>query len=157
MEIDNKPERSFVEKAAIHYRYCQIYAEYYKQSLDYGTGETYSSAEMQSILQIYTTPGITITEISRYGARTKSAVSQIMTRLENRGLILRQKTAQRGVGLFVSDKGRELCEAYQKFIEKNLSNVLFDCEERFSKDAMDTFYEIMSSVINTVVNQDKPE
>ena len=157
MATENKSEFSLVEKAAIHYRYCQIYAEYYKQSLDYGTGETYSSAELQSVLQIYTTPGITITEIARYGARTKSAVSQIMTRLENRGLIVRQKTMQRGVGLFVSDKGRELCEAYEQFVEKHLSNILVDCEARFGKEAMDTFYEIMHSAINAVVNSNNQD
>ncbi len=157
MTTENKTERSLVEKAATHYRYCQIYAEYYKQSLDYGTGETYSSAELQAVLQIHTTPGITITEIARYGARTKSAVSQIMTKLENRELIFRQKTTQRGVGLFVTDKGRELCEAYQKFIEKNLSGILADCEERFGKDTMDNFYEIMHSVINAVVESTNQE
>ena len=145
-------KQSNLEMSIINYRYCQLNAEAHKQPLDYGTGELYSSAEVHSVLRIAEAPGITVTEISHLGGRTKSAVSQIVTRLENRGLVIRKKGPNRGVGLFVTDKGQALCDAYSAYIEQKMPPLMERYIERFGQEAMDAFYSIMESMIKEQID-----
>lgn len=144
--------RSYLEMAITNYRYCQLNAEAHKQPIDYGTGELYSSAEVHSVFRIAHCPGITITEISRQSGRTKSAVSQIVTRLENKELICRKKGINRGIGLYVTDKGQELCDAYILYIEQHMPPLVQRYEERFGKENMETFYEIMEHMIREQID-----
>ncbi len=136
-----------LEMSITNYRYCQLNAEAHKMPMDYGTGEFYSSAEVHSVLRIAGAPGITITEISRLSGRTKSAVSQIATRLENRGLICRRKGLKRSIGLFITDKGQELCDAYNAYIQKQMPPYIQRYVERFGKENMENFYTIMNCMI----------
>ena len=105
---ENKLSRDYVEMAVINYRYCQYYSETHKQPLDYGTGVEYSSAEVHTVVQIAAQPGITVTEIARVTSRSKSAVSQITTRLE-------QKGPERSALVYGGKKRRRLCSPVFSF------------------------------------------
>lgn len=136
----------------INYRYCQLNAEAHKQPLDYGTGVEYSSAEVHTVVQIAAQPGITVTEIARVTSRSKSAVSQITTRLEKKGLICNKKGLNRRGGLYVTDKGQALCDAYSAYIEQKMPPLMERYIERFGQEAMDAFYSIMESMIKEQID-----
>ncbi|HTU31338.1 MAG TPA: MarR family transcriptional regulator [Solirubrobacteraceae bacterium] len=66
-----------------------------------------SSGMLHSVLA---EPGITIAEMSRRMPKSQQAISQLAARLEKLGLLERRLGSGRGVGLFVTDAGRELAE-----------------------------------------------
>ena len=55
-------------------------------------------------------PGITVAEMSRRIPKTQQAISQVAARLEKLGLIERRLGSGRGVGLFLTDAGREMAQ-----------------------------------------------
>lgn len=55
-------------------------------------------------------PGITVAEISRRMPKTQQAISQVVARLEKLGYLERRVGPGRGVGLHVTEAGREMAE-----------------------------------------------
>jgi DNA-binding MarR family transcriptional regulator len=62
------------------------------------------------LIAISEEPGISAAEISRRIPKTQQAVSQVVARLEKLGLIERRLRSGRGVGLHVTDAGREMAQ-----------------------------------------------
>ena len=63
-----------------------------------------------TLCMIHDEPGITVAEISRRIPKTPQATSQLTTRLRKLGLIERRLSDNRGVGLYVTDAGREMAD-----------------------------------------------
>ena len=59
---------------------------------DYGTGEDYTSVEVHMLKYIIDHPGKTVTDLSLDWDRTKAAISMMMKKMEQKGLICK-KTA----------------------------------------------------------------
>jgi DNA-binding MarR family transcriptional regulator len=55
-------------------------------------------------------PGITVAEISRRIPKTQQMISHVAAQLAKLGLIERQLGSARGVGLYVTDAGRQMAE-----------------------------------------------
>lgn len=55
-------------------------------------------------------PGITVAEMSRRIPKTQQAISQLAARLEKLGYLERRVGPGRGVGLYVTDAGRDMAE-----------------------------------------------
>ena len=129
----------------LSYRFCQIHAESYKRQIDYGTGEQYASAEVHLITQIADNPGITSTEIAQTTGRSKSAVSQIITKLESKGLIRRERSQKnlRFTSLYVTPKGLKLSKAHKEYDCSNVTPYLEDYIALFVLEAVQHFYDIM--------------
>lgn len=55
--------------------------------IDYGTGEKYTSVEVHLLKYIIDHPGKTVTDLSQEWDKTKAAISQMLKRMEEKGLI----------------------------------------------------------------------
>ena len=55
--------------------------------IDYGTGEKYTSVEVHMLKYIIDHPGKTVTDLSQEWDRSKAAISQMLKRMEEKGLI----------------------------------------------------------------------
>ena len=66
-----------------------------------------SSGMLEGVLR---EPGITVAEMSRRLPKTQQAISQLAARLEKLGFLERRLGSGRGVGLFVTDAGREMAQ-----------------------------------------------
>ena len=66
-----------------------------------------SSGMLESVLL---EPGITVAEMSRRIPKTQQAISQVAARLEKLGFLERRLGPGRGVGLYVTETGREMAE-----------------------------------------------
>ena len=66
-----------------------------------------SSGMLERILE---EPGITVAEMSRRLPKSQQAISQVAARLEKLGFLERRLGSGRGVGLFVTDAGREMAQ-----------------------------------------------
>ena len=87
-EEEKKPlDLSEYGRTDLIFDFVSTYYERTNISRDYGTGESYSMTEVHMLTRIADHPGITVTELSQRGNRTKSAISQVVKRLEEKGFL----------------------------------------------------------------------
>lgn len=58
-----------------------------KKNDDYGEGEIHTGLEMHTLRYIVTNPGCTVTEIAEAWSRTVGAISQVVKKLRNDGMV----------------------------------------------------------------------
>lgn len=128
-------------------RYQQVGTNYYSELHDYGTGELYTSTEVHMVTRIEENPGTTATKIAEATYRTKSAVSQMISKLEAKGLIYREKDPDNGKQqfLYVTAKGRHLSLCHKAYDENTMP--LEDLVDRFGLESVENFAEIMEYMI----------
>ena len=128
-------------------QYQQVAQNYYKELHDYGTGELYTSTEVHMISRIEENPGITAAKIAETTYRTKSAVSQMLAKLEGKGLIYKEKDPNNGKQqfLYVTPKGKHLSLCHKAYDEKNIP--LEELIELFGQDAVEKYAEITKYMI----------
>jgi DNA-binding MarR family transcriptional regulator len=73
-----------------------------------GTPLTVASSSM--LIAVLEEPGMTVAGISRRIPKTQQTISQLVARLEKLGLIERRLGPGRGVGLHLTDAGREMAQ-----------------------------------------------
>lgn len=112
---------------------------------DYGTGELYTAVEAHLLLRIYQSPGTTVTALAKSTERTKSAISQIVKKLERYGLINRapQNNGKRRGALWVTPKGKQLCLAHIKYDSERTDRFFKEVAQYFTSEQMDAFFKIM--------------
>lgn len=128
-------------------RYQQVGQDYFKELHDYGTGEFYTSTEVHMVTRIEENPGITAVKIAEETFRTKSAVSQMLSRLEGKGLICKEKDPANGKQqlLFVTPKGKQLSLCHKAYDEA--STPLEAMIETFGEEAIEQYADIMEYII----------
>jgi DNA-binding MarR family transcriptional regulator len=95
----------------------RIYDEIYRKPRDFGAGDLLFSAEMNVILVIGEESTDNITEIASKLRVSKSAVSQIVNKLEKKRYIKRYKTSSNNkeVMLRLLDKGKLALEEHRNY------------------------------------------
>ncbi|MBM6724793.1 MarR family winged helix-turn-helix transcriptional regulator [Pseudoflavonifractor phocaeensis] len=85
--------------------------------------ETLYQSEMHLLQAVGRTPGITMTEIALSASKTKSACSQMVHKLQKRGLLTQVRNSQnnREYKLYLTDRGREIYCTHEKFDEACLN------------------------------------
>lgn len=136
-------------------RYQQVGTNYYSELHDYGTGELYTSTEVHMVTRIEENPGITATKIAEATYRTKSAVSQMLSKLEAKGLIYREKDPNNGKQhfLYVTPKGRHLSMCHKAYDETAMP--VEEMEALFGLDSVEKFVDIMEYMIRFYQNRHK--
>jgi len=134
------------ELSNIMYHFSLMQSESSKQQRDYGTGEFYTAVEVHTVTIIEEQPGITVTEIAKRTSRTKGAVSQVIGKLEEKGLVRREQNQNnaRQFFLYVTTKGLELSKKHKEFDEQALGPVLDDLISLYGFEAVDKFFIIMN-------------
>lgn len=79
-------EKRTAERADILHQASMLYMAS-NLPIDYGTGVKYTSVEVHMLKYMIDHPGKTVTELSRDWDRTKAAISQMLKRMEQKGLI----------------------------------------------------------------------
>ena len=146
MEPQKKKYTAF-ELAEMGYLYQQISMDLYKQPIDYGTGELYTPAEVHIVTRIELNPGITVTQIAEATMRTKSAVSQMVAKLEAKGLVRREKDPNNAKQqlLYVTPKGLELSKCHKAYDEAHVP--LEDMIALFGQDAVEKYTRVLEFMI----------
>ncbi len=133
------------EYADISDRYAQRYSNDNSQVHDYGTGEYYTFVEVHTVTLIEDNPGITGSEIAERNGRTKGAVSQILSKLEDKALIRRERDPNNGrrSHLYVTEKGLDLSRKHKEYDECAMGEALEEYISIFGQEAVEKFYEIL--------------
>ena len=128
-------------------RYDQLGQDYRKELRDYGTGEFYTSTEVHLVTRIEENPGITAARIAEDTCRTKSAVSQMLSKLEGKGLIYKEKDPNNGKQqlLYVTSKGKHLSLCHRAYDEAVAP--IREMVDRFGVEAIDTYIGIVEYMV----------
>ncbi len=133
-------------------RYQQLGLDHHKELRDYGTGELYTSTEVHMVTRIEENPGITAVKIAEITYRTKSAVSQMLSKLESKGLISKEKDPENGKQqlLYVTAKGKHLSLCHKAYDEASAS--VQEVVEKFGMEAIETYLSISEYVHQKYLN-----
>ena len=91
-----------------------------KIPIDHGTGDLLYASEINTLEIIGDSPGINLTQLAQKKGVTKSAVSQIVTKLVNKQLVIRNQSPDHEMVFFLelTDTGKIAFKNHEKFHEK---------------------------------------
>ena len=144
MDYNKEDYRLMVRRLAdLADRYQQVGQDYYKELRDYGTGELYTSTEVHMVTRIEENPGITASKIAEETLRTKSAVSQMIAKLEAKELVYRKKDPNNGKQhfLYVTEKGNQLSLCHKAYDEQ--ISPIEELVAHFGMEAMENYAAVM--------------
>ena len=117
--------------------------------VDYGTGTKYTSVEVHMLKYIIDHPGKTVTELSRDWDRTKAAISQMLKRMEQKGLI--RWTTEPGNNkkqlYHATELGLELHEAHMKYDTKVFGQTLDYLRQTCSDEEIDLCFHVLQEYV----------
>lgn len=116
-----------------------------KRPHDYGTGEEYTYAEVHLLKKIADNPGITVTELAYEYAKTMGAISQIVKRIMEKGLIVKETASAAGntSPLYLTPKGRELNEAHFRYDIKRAGETMDRVREIHSDEEINIAFSVI--------------
>ncbi len=136
------------KKSDLIHNYVMRYADRNARKIDYGTGVRYTSVEMHVLEKICDNPGITVTELSKLSYRTKGAISQIVTRLQTKGLVDKKSVDTgilRQIALLPTKKGLELNALHVEYDRRNTEEFYETVEKYCSHAEIDAFFKVMET------------
>ena len=136
-------------------RYQQLGIDRHKELHDYGTGELYTSTEVHMVTRIEENPGITAAKIAEITYRTKSAVSQMLTKLEAKGLIYKEKDPCNGKQqlLYVTPKGNHLSLCHKAYDEAQIGMPIQEVTDKFGIEAIENYLSISECIHQTYMGK----
>lgn len=133
------------EMADVIYKFVMLYSEYAKKPRDYGIGEPITMVEAHTLTAIEENPGITNNELVAMWGRTKGAVSQTVSKLEKKGLIIKERgqVDGRNTHYKVTISGEQLSIAHKRYDIAELKWAERMLRNKFTADDIKNFYEIV--------------
>ena len=113
--------------------------------IDYGTGEKYTSVEVHMLKYIIDHPGKTVTDLSQEWDKSKAAISQMLKRMEEKGLInwrgaLDSKKKQL---YFATPQGEQLNERHLEYDEQVFGKTLELLGESCSQEEIAVCFHVL--------------
>lgn len=139
-----------LEKADLLYHFVDLFSNYENTTRDYGGNNFFTMNEVHLLSAIARQPGIISSELAEQRQRSKSFISQIVTKLERFGYITKRASMIDGKrkGLYVTEKGQALCDAHDRFdvatLEKTYNYLRRDC----TPEEIDHFYKVVQTYVN---------
>lgn len=127
------------------YQFLDYYYDYENQPKDYGTGEMINMVEVHVLTAIYDQPEITVTQLAADFNRTKSAISQIVTKLVKKGLVIRQnhETNKKTILLLPTQEGKRLSRAHKKYDAADEAETLEILLQNCTMDEIRSFHKVL--------------
>ncbi len=144
--VNNRTNRHYsnVEAVDIIHQVANLYIST-KAPQDYGTGEEYTSVEVHTLKRIADKPGITLTELAKDYAKTKGAISQIVKKIEAKGLIYREPAPghDNKYYLYITEKGSALDAAHRAYDQVNSGEAMNQVRELVSKEDFNAAFRVL--------------
>lgn len=123
------------------------YVNEYNSLLHDYNGIILYQAESQFIHKIGDSPGITVTELSEYFGKTKSACSQLMYRMKKKGFLFQERNPKnnREYKLYLTKDGEKLYQSHKEF-ETRCYRRTAEMLDFFSESQLDTYIQIQKKI-----------
>lgn len=137
------------------YQFVIHYNDYIISSHDYGEGIPLTMIEAHTLTYIEENPGTTITELAKYWGKTKGALSQTVTRLTDKGLVDKTKTADnaKNVCLYVTETGARISKSHKLYDTVDIAKTMGELRKECSAEEIEAFYKVIG-VYNEVIKRD---
>ena len=126
-------------------RFTLMFNGFMMRKRSYGGGEKLTLVELMLLLTISESEGIFATEIAKKWRKTKGAISQILKKLETKGLIDKQRDSHdaKMYGLFLTERGRQIIEEFDQQETVESPVILEKMREEFTEEQINNFYCVM--------------
>ena len=137
-------EREIAEKADILHQASMLYLAS-NLPIDYGTGETYTMVEVHMLKYIVEHPGKTTTEISLDWDKTKAAVSQMMKRMKQKGLIYWKSApdSNKKQLYYATEQGKKLHEVHEQYDARVFAQTLDFLGETCTQEEIEICFHVL--------------
>ncbi len=138
-----------VKIESINY-FISLCNDYLFVARDYdGSGQIITVAETSTLLHILDNPGINVTALSKHLNRTKGAVSQIIRKLERKGLIKRELCLENRTitNFYTTERGQKLCIAHRLFEQDSYKSTFDDLSKTCTSEEINAFFKVMEAYI----------
>jgi DNA-binding MarR family transcriptional regulator len=117
-----------------------------EQQETHGKGEEYTSVEVHTLKHIADNPGITVTELARHNGKTKGAISQILKKIEKKGLVCREASnGDNKLPLFLTEKGKELDLAHRNYDMVHAGESMNEVRRLYTPEEMNTAFQVLET------------
>lgn len=149
-----KSKYTIAEKADIMHRTASLYMAS-NIPIDYGTGQFYTPVEVHMLKYISDHPGKNVTELSIEWDKTKAAISLLLKKIEQKGLIYKENPSGnlRKQCFYITKKGKELCDYHRKYDTKVFGETLRILKEVCSDEEIDICFDVLEKY--TTIRQQK--
>ena len=98
------------------------------------------------IESIVLTEGITVTELARHNGKTKGAISQILKKIEKKGLVCREASnGDNKLPLFLTEKGKELDLAHRNYDMVHAGESMNEVRRLYTPEEMNTAFQVLET------------
>lgn len=113
---------------------------------DYGTGETFTSVELHTLKYIADHPGIAAAQIADDFGKTKGAVSQLLKKLEQKGLLVKTPSpdADNRQLLKLSERGTQVNEVHRRYDAEHFGESMAVVREQYSDEQIDQAFDVLT-------------
>ncbi len=115
----------------------------------YNTEETYYENELHILSEIVKNNDVTLLDIAKLFYKTKSYISQVITGLENKGLLIKARTGKdaRKSTYQVTEKGMQIYLAHYNY-DAEQSKRLAEAMKEYTPEQMQLFLNMLKSYHN---------
>lgn len=147
--------RQLYERARIMYNFTNLMSIHSKHTDCSEIDPELSMTEVHTLVDILENPGITVTDLGKLNKKTRGAVSQITSKLEEKKYLTKKVSDHHGkiLELYLTAQGTRIAEEHEQYDVKALTatlNKLLDC---CSIDEIDNFYKVMESY-NSILQEE---
>ncbi|MDO5147132.1 MAG: helix-turn-helix domain-containing protein [Eubacteriales bacterium] len=127
------------------YQFVMKYSDYIYSEHNYGNEQFLTMVESHTLTYIEDHPGITVTELSAYWKKTKGYISQIVSKLEKKGFISKEKENgnAKSIHLYITDYGLELSHAHKLYDVLDITKTISQLQKECTYAEIDTFYKVL--------------
>lgn len=137
-------------RADLLYSFVILYDAYINGRRDYGTGMLINMVEVHTLTMIADQPGVTVSELSIMWGRTKGAVSQNVSKLEQKKLVtrMRDKKDAKIVHLYVTKEGEQLSMAHKLYDIMDIMQTQRDLMQSCTIEEINSFFKVLQEYKN---------
>lgn len=131
-------------KVDIVYRHGMLQEEYSRRVRDYGEGHWMTENEAHTLSYICDNEAVTVTHLADAFFRTKGTSSKILSKLEEKGLIMRQQKADNRKWIYFvpTEEGRHVNEIHRSYDRLNTMIMLEALMKECTMEEIESFYKV---------------
>lgn len=133
------------EKVEIIYKNQSLLFEYSGIARDYGKGFLMTEVEAHTLGYISKQEGLTATQLSAITLRTKGAVSMLLNKLEQKGLIERRNKGsdKKQRKIYLTAKGKQAVSIHRAYDREKMLIMLNALLQECTMDEVDHFFKVL--------------
>lgn len=154
---ENNAFHQLYEQSRILYNFASLITTHSNHKNCSEIAPTLSMTEVHLLVDIMERPGIRVSELGRLNLKTRGAISQMVKKLEQAGLVTKSVNEQHGklLDLNLTPLGLSIAKEHAEYDIRALTQTLNKLLENCSMDEINHFYKVMQCYNDILMNPEK--